>query len=223
MKTIEISAKLREGTGKADTKKLRKEGMVPCELYGANQENVHFYAHHNAFKNMVYTPLVFIVKLDIDGSKYDAIMKDIQFHPVTDAIIHIDFLRVEEGRELKVDVPVNAVGTPVGVTEGGLLFKRARTLKVLGLPKHLPDQLDVNVTELGIGDSVNVRDLDYENLILLDAPNSVVCAVRTTRMQMTVEEEELEAEEAAAAEAAEAAEGEEGEAPAEGDEKKSEE
>jgi large subunit ribosomal protein L25 len=222
MKTIEISAKLRKETGKAETKKLRKEGMVPCELYGANQENVHFYAHHNAFKNMVYTPLVFIVKLDIDGSKYDAIMKDIQFHPVTDAILHIDFLRVKEGRELKVDVPVHAVGTAVGVTEGGLLFKRARTLKVLGLPKHLPDQLDVNVTELGIGDSINVRDLDYENLTLLDAPNSVVCAVRTTRMQMTVEEEELEAEEAAAAEA-EAAEGEDtAEGEGEGEEKSEE-
>ncbi len=208
MKTLEISVKKRTATGKADTKKLRKQEMVPCELYGLKEENLHFYAHRNAFKDLVYTPDVFLVKLNIDGEEHDAIMKAIQFHPVTDAIIHIDFLRISAGTPLKMRIPVRITGKAKGVAEGGILLKRARNLRILALPKHLPDFLEVDITPLKIGDSIKVRDLEYENIELLDSPNSVICSVKTTRMQATSGDEDEEdeegageADEAAAAEA----------------------
>ena len=194
MRTLEISAKLRKSTGKKETKKLRREQNVPCELYGYGKENIHFYAHENIFKNLVYTPHTFVTTLDIEGQKYRAVMKDIQFHPVTDKIQHIDFLMVQEERKIRTEVTIEIEGTPVGIAEGGILLRRARKLNVIGLPKHLPDDIIVNVEKLNIGDSINVRDLDVENLEILDAPNRVICSVQVAKMQI-VEEEEEEGEE----------------------------
>ncbi len=195
MKTLEISVKKRTKTGKIETKKLRRQEQVPCELYGFKKENIHFYAHRNAFKDLVYTPAVYLVKLDIDGEIHNAIMQDIQFHPVTDLITHIDFLRIDDETPIAISIPVKIIGKSKGVAEGGVLVKRVRKLKVMALPKHLPDLLEVDITPLKIGNSIKVKDLDYENLQLLDSPNNVICAVKTTRGGVATTDEEEEEEE----------------------------
>ncbi|MEA2042930.1 MAG: 50S ribosomal protein L25 [Bacteroidota bacterium] len=211
MKKSSISVKKRTETGKVNTKKLRRDNMVPCVLYGYEQENIHFYAHENEFKNIVYTPQTYSIDIDIEGNVQTAVLKDIQFHPVTDKIQHIDFLVVQEGRKLKTELLITTKGTPVGIAEGGILLRRARKLNVIGLPEHLPEELTVNIENLNIGDSINVRDVEFENIEILDAPNRVICSVQTAEMHIVEEEEEedallLEGEEAPEGEAEDGAE-----------------
>ena len=215
MKTIEIKAHLRKELGKKETKNLRKEENVPCVMYGG-EEIVHFYAHRNVYKDLIYTPSKYIVKLDIDGKHYMAVLQEIQFHPVTDMPLHIDFVQVFEDKPVTMNIPISTTGESIGIKAGGKLRLKRRTLKVRGSFKDLPDTLDIDITELAIGDSIKVHQLDYDKLEILDPQRAMVVAVISSRM--SIKESELEEEEGEEGEEGEELEGEagtEGEAGAE--------
>ncbi len=223
MKTIEIKGSFRKELGKKETKKIRKEGNVPCVIYG-KEKNIHFHAHENSFKNLVYTHEAHLVKLNLEGQEINAVLHDMQFHPVTDRILHADFVQIFDNKPVIIDVPVTVTGESVGVKAGGKLFVKKRHLKVKGLATDLPEELTVDVTDLTIHHSIKVGDLSFNRIELLDPKITTIVTVATSRVALKTEEEEA-AEAAAAAAAAEGAEGAEGaaaEAPAEekGKEKK---
>ena len=224
MKSIDIKGSFREEVGKKSTKQLRKKGHIPCILYREGEVK-HFEAEINAFNNLVYTPNVYLVNLDIDGEKYQAVMQDIHFHPVKDYIQHIDFYQVVEKHPFWMRIPVRFNGQPYGVQDGGKLIIKKRKIIIRALPKHMPDELTLDISDLGIGDSIRIADLQYDNLELLDDPNSVLVLVKSPRGGSAfATEEELAAEEGEeGAEAAEGAEAEGGEeAAAEGGEESKE-
>ena len=207
MKTFALGANARE-TNKIANRALRNQGKVPCVLYGGEKQ-VYFSAKENDLNKLVNTPNVYLVKIDIDGESYQAILQDIQFHPLTDRIIHIDFLQVFDDKEVTVSIPVNFIGTPIGVRNGGNLLVRRRAIKTRAIPANLPDAIDINIEELKIGKFLYIGDVRDEKYTFLAEDKSVIVGVKTARG--AVEEEEEEDEETA--EGAEApAEG--GEAPA---------
>ena len=181
MKTIELKGVGRASITKAALKKLRTTGEVPCVLYGDNGQNVHFSVVSRDLKDLIYTPHAYLVKLNIDGASYTAVMREIQFHPVTDKILHIDFYPVREDRPVAIDVPVAISGNSEGVRQGGKLQIVNRRLKVSALPEHLPDTLNIDITNLALGKSIVVGDLKYENIQILNPKVTIVCAVKTTR------------------------------------------
>jgi large subunit ribosomal protein L25 len=209
MKSIAIECTPRDITGRTNAKKLRKDEAVPCVLYGG-ESTVHFSAPARSFKNLVYTPSVYTVDLNIGGSQRKAIMKDIQFHPVSDAIMHIDFLELDSNKPVIIDIPVQTEGSAIGVRQGGKLHIKVRTLKVSALPADLPDSITVNIENLNIGKAIKVSNIQLKGAVILDKPNTVVCQVKVTR-EVAPEEP---AAPAAGEEAKEGAEG-EGEAAAE--------
>ena len=148
MRTFELKALKREGVGRKLSKKSRKANYIPCVLYGKGSENVFFTTFENEVKKLVYTPLVYTVKLDVDGEKYDAILQDIQYHPVTEKIQHIDFIRIYEDKKVDIEVPVKLHGFAIGVKEGGKLTQIRRKLKVRGFMKDLPDVINLNIDDL---------------------------------------------------------------------------
>jgi len=181
MKTLEIKGALRQGLGKKESKDLRKQGIIPCVMYGG-EKNLHFSAHENQFKKLIYTPDVFLVKLEVDGQAFDAVMQEIQFHPVTDSILHIDFVQVFPDKKVTVNLPVELTGSSVGIRAGGKLRQRRRNLKVNGLIKDMPDRLEIDLSDLDIGDSMKVGDLSYNNLEVLDPPRAMVAGVVSSRL-----------------------------------------
>lgn len=197
MNTVEVKGALRSELGKPEAKKLRKEGQVPCVLYGT-ENPIHFSTETNSFKKLVYTPDAYLVKLDIDGKTYDAILQDSQYHPVSDAIIHADFLVISENKPVVIEIPVQTTGSSKGVIAGGRLSVNLRTVKIKALPSVLPDVVEVDITNLKIGDSVKIKNLKLaEGVEALNNENSVVVAVKTTRVSRSgggLEDEE-EAEE----------------------------
>jgi large subunit ribosomal protein L25 len=180
MKTIELKGTLRTELGKKATKQLRKLDQFPCVIYGS-VDPVHFVADLKEYGHLVYTPHVYLAKITIDGTTYDAVVQDIQFHPVSDEILHIDFLQVVPEKPVRVSLPVKLEGFAKGVQQGGKLSLELRKLQVKGLVKHIPDHLVVDVTPLSVGQTVKVRDLAFEGLELLDQKNQVVATVKTTR------------------------------------------
>ncbi|MFN4083693.1 MAG: 50S ribosomal protein L25/general stress protein Ctc [Bacteroidia bacterium] len=183
MKSIAMFGTVRPTIGKSATKKLRDEGQVPCVLYGGS-EHIHFSMYEPDFKLLVYTPNAYQVKLDIDGKLYKAILKDIQFHPVNDSIIHADFLEIHDDKPVVMNIPVKITGNSVGVRAGGKLVVKAKKLRVKALPSKFPDFIEVNIEHLEIGKSVKVGDLKPEGIELLDSPNNPVVSVNTTRAVM---------------------------------------
>jgi large subunit ribosomal protein L25 len=187
MKSIEIQGSLRTETGKKSTKALRKNDSVPCVLYGlntdenGNQVATHFSVTVEELRKLVYTPHIYVVDLNIDGKVVNAIMKDIQFHPVTDAILHVDFLQINEDKPIVMEVPVKLEGLAEGVKAGGKLNLQIRKLKVKAFYNVIPERLIVDVTSLGLGKTIKVGELHYEGLELLNAKDAVVCAVKLTR------------------------------------------
>ena len=161
-------------------KALRKNNCVPCVLYGAG-DNVHFTVTNDEDRNLIYTPHIYVVNLDIDGKKVKAILKDVQFHPVKDTILHIDFFQIDELKPIIMEVPVQLEGLAEGVKAGGKLTLQMRKLKVKALYNVIPEKLTVNVAHLGLGKTVKVGELSYEGLTLLNAKEAVVCAVQLTR------------------------------------------
>ena len=180
MKKLSIKGQLRTALGKKDSKKLRAGEMVPAVLYGT-QEPVHFTIPASDLRGLVYTPDVYLVNLDIDGTAYQAIMQDIQWHAVEEQILHIDFLKVDDNKPVKVDLPIKLNGVAKGTKVGGKLKTNLRKLKVKGLAKDLPDTIDITITKLGVGQSIKVADLKNENIEFLDAKSNVVVAVTITR------------------------------------------
>ena len=224
MKTLAISAKVRNGTGKTDSKALRNQGNVPCVLYGGEQQ-VCFYAHENDFRNLVYTPDVFIVELYIEGEKYRAVMQDLQFHPVTEKLLHLDFLEIFDDKEVTVTIPVHLKGNAVGIRDGGILSFRRRKIITRAIPANLPDYIEINIEDVEIGQSIFIKDLRDEKYTFLAPDNAVVVGVRVAReLIIEEEEEEIEGEEGAVVEGGEGAtEGGAEAAPTEGDEGTAEE
>ena len=191
MKTLAISVKARPKVGKSSTRALRNQGNVPCVLYGGEKQ-VTFYAHENDFRKLVYTPDTFLVELDIEGSKTKAVMQDIQFHPVTDKILHIDFLEVFDNKPVTVSLPVILQGIALGVRNGGNLLFRRPKIVTKGLISNLPDSISINVEDLAIGMFVYIKDLSIDGCEFLAPPNSVVVGVKTARTAIleTVDNEE---------------------------------
>ena len=187
MRSIAINGSLRAEIGKKATKSVRKADAVPCVLYGAqkdangNQVATHFTVTNDELRNLVYTPHIYVVNLTIDGKTVNAIMKDIQFHPVTDKILHVDFYQIDEARPIVMEVPVKLEGLAEGVKAGGKLALQVRKLKVKALYNVIPERLVVDVTNLGLGKTIKVGELSYEGLELLNAKEAVVCAVKLTR------------------------------------------
>jgi len=211
MKTLAINVKERENVGKTNTRALRNQGNVPCVLYGGEKQ-VTFYAHENDFRKLVYTPDTFIAELNIDGSKVRAILQDIQFHPVTDKILHIDFLEVIEGKPITITLPVILEGAAPGVKNGGNLMFRRPKIITKGLAASLPDAITLNIEHLKIGMFIYIKDIEMDGCEFLAPGNSVVVGVKTARAAI---EEEVEEEVEEGAEGGDApAEG--GDAPAEG-------
>ena len=212
MKSITINGSQRESVGKKATKALRNAGQVPCVVYGG-EKAIHFSADSKAFKNLVYTPDVHTVVIALeDGAKIEAILQDIQFHPVTDNILHIDFYQIFDDKEVSMDIPVRISGSSPGVRNGGTLRIVNRSLRVKALPKNLPDFLNADISEMKIGAIMTVADLLGDDYTILQEEKRVVCQVRTSRVAVEDEVEEEEGEEGEEA----PAEGEEGaEAPAE--------
>lgn len=202
MKSVEIKCNLRQDLGKKDSKKLRAQEKVPCVLYGGG-ENVHFWALEKDFRKVIYTPNVYLIDLNIDGKVYHAIVQDVQFHPVSDKIQHVDFIQISPDKKVAIEIPVQLNGVPAGVKEGGKLMIAMRKLKVRALPKHLPDVLEIDVTNVGLGKTIKVSDMKFPNVEALDAKNSVIASVRLTRAARGAASEEEEA--AAAEEGAESA------------------
>jgi large subunit ribosomal protein L25 len=206
MKTLVVKGKKREALGKKEAKSLRSKELVPAVLYGAG-EPVHFSVPFSEMRQIVYSPGVFLIDLDIDGSVYPAIMQDIQWHAVEEQILHIDFLKIEDDKKIKIDIPVKVKGLAKGIKAGGKLKTNLRRLKVKALAKDLPDYIEIDVTKLAIGQSIKVGDLSLKDIEILDKKSNVVVAVTITRAARSaagaaVEEDEEEETETAAEETA---------------------
>ncbi|CAM1358109.1 50S ribosomal subunit protein L25 [Tenacibaculum litoreum] len=180
MKSITIKGSQRESVGKKATKALRNAGKVPCVLYGGDKP-VHFSADEKSFKPLVYTPDVFTATIELDGVTYNAVLQDIQFHPVSDSILHVDFYQLFEDKAVTMDIPVRLVGSSKGVMIGGALRHNLRKLKVKALPANLPDYIEADITELEIGNKLYVTELKNDNYTFLHPDNTVVAQVRMSR------------------------------------------
>ncbi|MFV5694413.1 50S ribosomal protein L25/general stress protein Ctc [Flavobacterium sp. LB3P122] len=193
MKSITIKGSERESVGKVATKALRNAGLVPCVLYGGNQA-VHFSAEVMAFKNLVYTPNAHTVEIDLgEGKSFNAILQDIQVHPVSDKILHIDFFQLFDDKEITMEVPVKVTGTSKGVLAGGVLRLNTRKLKVKALPKNLPDFIEADITTLEMGNKLYVTKLANDNYKLIHTENTVVAQVRISRAAMKAAQEAAKA------------------------------
>jgi len=180
MKTFELQGLKRDSLGTKEAKSLRKEGKVPCVLYGG-KENIHFYVNEINLQKLIYTPEVYLVILKIDGEEHKAIIKELQFHPVTDRIIHIDFQEIFEDKPFVVELPIKVTGSSIGVKAGGKLQIKQRKLKVKGLLKDMPDYLEIDITNLNVGQSFKVGNLKFNNLQLIDHPDLMVVKIASTR------------------------------------------
>ncbi|MDA0178194.1 LSU ribosomal protein L25p [Mesoflavibacter sp. HG96] len=184
MKSITINGSQRESVGKKATKALRNAGQVPCVLYGGDKP-VHFSAPELSFSKLVYTPNAHTVVIELEnGDSFNAILQDIQFHPVTDKILHIDFYQLFDNKEVTMDIPVRFVGNSRGVRNGGVLRKNRRNLRIKALPGNLPDYIDADITELKIGNKLYITALESEDFKFMHPDNTVVCLVRRSRASM---------------------------------------
>ena len=199
MKEFSVSGKKRATTGKKAAKELRKEGLVPCNLYGDKRgennlpEAVAFAIPATQLRKVVYSPDVYVVNLTIDGEAHKAVMKELQFHPTTDALLHIDFYEVNETKPITIGIPVKLTGHAQGVRDGGRLSQAVRQLNVTAPYKQIPEMLEIDVTNLALGKAIKVADLNFEALEISTPAQVVVCSVKATRASRS----------AAAAEAAE--------------------
>jgi large subunit ribosomal protein L25 len=206
MKSITIKGSQRESVGKASTKALRNAGKVPCVLYGGDKA-LHFSADELSFSKIVYTPNVYTAMIELEnGEKYKAILQDIQFHPVSDKILHVDFYQLHDDKEVTMEIPVKLEGNAPGVVAGGNLRFPYRKLKVRALPSDLPDFINADISKLNIGDKLYVTELKNDNYSILHPDNTVVAQVRVSRLAMSLDALDAEDEEGEEGEGAEAAE-----------------
>ncbi len=192
MKSISIIGTKRAAQTKQENIQLRAEGKVPCVLYGG-KEQIHFSTPALSLKGLVYTPNVYTVELNIEGVIFNALMKDLQFHPVTDNIQHIDFIEIKDDKKITIDIPVKVTGNAVGVRAGGQLVVKSRSLKVSAFAKDLPDNITVSIDKLEIGDDIRVSDIKIKGVEILDSPNNVITGVKTTRAAASAATTEVKA------------------------------
>ncbi len=195
MKTVSLSGSLRENVGKKDAKKSRKEGKIPCVIYGGEKQ-IHFTLPELAVDKIIFTPEVFILNITIDGKEYRTILQDIQYHPVTDKVLHIDFLEITKGKDVVVGLPVKFEGVAPGIIKGGKLQVKYRKLRVKGDIDKMPEFIALDVSKLDIGNSIKVRDLSIDDLQVVEIPNAVVVQVKMARGAQADADEEGEEEEA---------------------------
>ena len=209
MKSITINGSQRESVGKSSTKALRNAGKVPCVVYGG-EKPVHFSADEISFSKLVYTPDAHTVIISLDGKEeINAIIQDIQFHPVSEKILHVDLFQLFENKEINMTIPVKFSGNAPGVRlEGGLLFKNKRKLYVKALPKNLPDFISVDISNLHLNDKITIQDLLNNDYVFVHPENMVVCQVKMSRASLSLTTAEEEGEEGE--ESVEGAEGDEG-------------
>jgi large subunit ribosomal protein L25 len=181
MKTIDVKGTVRKDLKKAAVKALRRNEQVPCIIYGNGCENILFTVTEKELKHLVYTPNAYLVNLDIDGNVRQAVMREIQFHPVTDKILHIDFYAVDAAKPIAIDVPVIISGNSEGVRAGGKLHILNRKVKVSALPENLPDALPVDITNLGLGKTITAGDLSFDKVNIITPKTTIICAVKLTR------------------------------------------
>ncbi|NLI99932.1 MAG: 50S ribosomal protein L25/general stress protein Ctc [Bacteroidales bacterium] len=182
MKTFELKGEIRNDFGRSASRTYRREGLVPCVVYGGtNEENVNFVVKSGSVRNLIYTPEVYLVNLTLGEEKILSMVKEVQFHPVKDDVLHIDFLHVFEDKPVVIEVPVKLEGLAAGVKAGGKLSLDTRKLKVKALPSKLPENLVVDVTNLELGKSIQVGDLNFEDMEILNVKNAVICRVQLTR------------------------------------------
>ena len=221
MKTIEIIGYKRANLGKSDAKKLRAEGNVPCVLYGG-EEQIHFYAPMILFRELVYTRDAHFANINIEGTEYKAILQDIQFHPVSEIIVHADFLELFEGKPIRMDIPVKLTGQSPSVVEGGILVHKRRSLSIMALPKNMPSHIDVDISELIFHNSVKVKDVEEKDFEILDTKIASIAVVEVPRALIVETDEEEDEEGLEGEEGVEGEEGAEGEEGKEGDAKPTE-
>jgi len=199
MRSLAIEGKTREELGTKSAKQLRRDGMVPCVIYGGG-ENIHFYTDNRSFKELLYTPEALLVVINIDGKEVKCVVRDSQYHPVTEAIEHVDFYQLTEGKPVEVSVPINLVGNPRGVRNGGKLKFNLRRLTIRATEENLPGMVDLNVDELKIGMSLRVSDIPAAGFEIMGDPTRSVVAIQTSRNVVAedVDEDDAAGEEAAA-------------------------
>ncbi len=191
MKKVSISGSLRENVGKKDAKKNRREGNIPCVIYGGEKQ-IHFFTNAIKFDKIIFTPEVTLINVAIDGKEYPTILQEVQYHPVTDKVLHADFLEIIPGKEITIGMPVILIGDAPGVMAGGQMIKKMHKIRLKGLAEHLPDNVEVDISNLVIGSSIKIKDVEFENLTTIDPPNSVIVRVKTSR---NVEEDEEDEDE----------------------------
>jgi len=188
MKTVEIIGYRRANLGKSGSQKLRDEGLVPCVLYGG-KEQIHFFSPMILFREVVYTNEAHFVHLNIEGEECQAILQEVQFHPVSEIILHADFLRISEDRKVKMSIPIRLVGEAPGVAKGGALVRKRAALKVYAFPKDMPDHIDVDVTTLDFHHAIKVSDMKMESLEFMDPKHASIAVVEVPRAAKLLEEQ----------------------------------
>lgn len=188
MKTIAISGSLRENVGKRDAKELRYEGKVPAVLYGGNEQK-HFAVVATDLKDVIYTPEVSFVEIELEGAKTKAIVKDLQFHPLTDLLLHVDFLQLFDDKEITMEIPVKLTGTSPGVKMGGKMIQKLRKLRVKALPANMPQTVEVSISKLEVGNLTRVRDIKGDNYTITNTPEDTIVSVGMSRALKQAEQE----------------------------------
>jgi large subunit ribosomal protein L25 len=186
MKTVKLSGSSRANVGKVNSKELRAKGHVPCVIYGG-KEQIHFHADERAFKPIIFTPNAHIVEIDVEGKTYKTVLQEAQYHKINDKLIHADFLEILEGKPITASIPVVLTGQSEGVKKGGKLVLKQRKLKARGLADKLPDAIELSISDLDLGDSIAVGDINIEGVTLLNAKNVSVVSVNSTRATAAVE------------------------------------
>lgn len=191
MKTVQLSGSLRPNVGKKGTKAVRNSGSVPCVLYGSG-EQICFSVRSVDIEKLIFSPNVYQIEIDIDGTKKKAIIQDFQMHPLTDKPLHVDFLELFEDKKVKIEIPLRLTGRSRGVMNGGNLMTIFRTVRVEGLPKDIPAEAEIDITPLRIGQSFRVSDLSIPGIKILEDPNAVIVSVKTARGAVDDDDEEEE-------------------------------
>jgi len=187
MQHLELKGQTRKAEGKAAIKAFRKQGLVPCNLYGEGVQNVLFTVVEKDLKSVFFTPQSFIIDLNIDGKVYPAVLHEAQFHPVSDNCLHIDFLAVNDKKPISIEVPIVISGHAAGVRQGGKFYQNSRKLKISALMANLPDSLPVEISDLGLEKKIKAGDLKYENISILTDKDVIICGVRSTRNSAAAE------------------------------------
>lgn len=192
MQHFELKGQIRQVGNKATIKAFRREGLVPCNLYGAGLQNILFTVSAKDLRGLTNTPYSFIVDLNLDGTTYTAILHELQFHPVEDLCLHVDFLAVSEEKPISISVPVKVSGHSKGVQLGGKFTQNSRSIRVSGLMKNLPDDVTVDISDLGLDKKIKAGDLSFPGLQILTDKDAVICSVLATRNSAAATEEAAE-------------------------------